>query len=154
MTPSELDVVKAALFAALDTLMAATAGPEEEFEGVKLKFYFANRGLVERERPGFGNRLMISEYRKRDQPHEYVPWGQGVLPEQSGTNEDWLSKYNQYKPMYQNAYEDGVMPHVVTLISDGEEAFLFALRAMYNSAWGEAWLANPLTVGMRPKTAP
>ena len=150
----DLNALRTALVNALDSITEATADGEDTFEGVSLRFYFANRATIEKERPGFGARLMVSEYLKASKPHEYVPWGQGVLPEQSGTGDNWIAKYADYKPMWQNAEQAGEIEPIVRLIPHGEAAFLSALRAMYASPWGQAWLADERTVGMRPKSAP
>ena len=104
--------------------------------------------------PGFQWAYIQAQQARLSQPRTFVPWSQGVIPGQAGDNTNWIQKYEEWKPMWQNAQTVGQMEYVVNLIPHGEAAFVKAFSDMYYGQWGQAWLADERTVGMRPKNPP
>lgn len=112
-----------------------------------------------RAHPDVGYRFITAMFKEIDAPHPYVQWSQGVPLWNVGTNDNWIQKYeHDFKAMWQNAEPSASegkadFDFVVRQIPLGEAAFKASLKKLVHSEWGVAWLANPLTVGMRPSEA-
>ena len=107
---------------------------------------------------------MLKQFENDSKPHAYVPWGTGVLPEQSGTNEPVPASYESHKIMWEAAMRgDPVTPGGPNILTNGipgwpdangrpfrifdhlplgPEAIHAAIAHLYVSPTGQAWLAS------------
>lgn len=109
-------------------------------------------------------RKRLAEIAESLKPHAYVPWGPGVLPSQSGTNEQPPASWESHKIMWEAAMRgDPVTPGGPNILTNGipgwpdangrpfrifdylplgPEAIHAAIAHLYTSPTGQAWLAS------------
>lgn len=101
---------------------------------------------------------LLEQFENSNKPHDWVDWGPGVLPDQSGNNEPESPFYEKFKNFWKAMEREGVRDHTgkpfVQLHrtkDGGNKMFEDAVKYLAKTPEGRAWFNHPLNANYLPK---
>lgn len=160
----DLAALRAALVQALSSITEATADADDTFEGVSLRYYFANRKQIEQEKPGFGARLITRDIDAQLGPHPFESSLRGGIMGTSGGSPNprsWETHGRILDAAERGELQDGVAwtvrgkpfrrwDYLGESTAGKHDVFL----EVWNSIKGREWRSHPDNLPVLPKGEP